>query len=255
MTCERYQLWMTDAATEGLPTRRRAEFQMHIDVCSVCREEFVRLQALLKTIDGSIMNQCFYQPSPDLIPQVRRRIAAEPARAHSNRTWFAPAVSWAMVVIIVTAVWLVWPRGFKPARNAKTESASVIPIVANHSSPNPARSVKTVSKETATIRPVRSAATRKIEQRKSEEGAPEVIIPPGEADAVLQLAALLRSGKLDGTKLLSEQREADQPIEIKPILIPLLENTSQAQDKSTASDGQGPRRDFVSGESAQGFLP
>ena len=60
---------------------------------------------------------------------------------------------------------------------------------------------------------------------------PEVIVPPGQLAAVMQLAADIRSGRIDGKQFLAEQAEAQKnmqqpidiaPIEIKPIEIPPL---------------------------------
>ncbi|HEV2490442.1 MAG TPA: hypothetical protein VGT03_11580 [Candidatus Acidoferrales bacterium] len=72
---------------------------------------------------------------------------------------------------------------------------------------------------------------------------------------MMELAALLRNGKLDGAKLMAELQQANEPIEIKPLVIPLLDSTVQAQVKDSAPDGQATKREFVSGESAQGLLP
>lgn len=67
--------------------------------------------------------------------------------------------------------------------------------------------------------------------RRNSPTEPEVLVPPGQLDAVMQLATDISSGRIDGKRFIAEQAEAQKnmqepldiaPIEIKPIEIPLL---------------------------------
>ncbi|MGH9734809.1 MAG: anti-sigma factor family protein [Candidatus Acidiferrales bacterium] len=51
---------------------------------------------------------------------------------------------------------------------------------------------------------------------------PEVLVPPGQLEAVMQLAADIRSGRIDRKQFIAEQRETDKPLKIDPIEIPPL---------------------------------
>lgn len=257
MNCKKYKTWMSDAATEGLSARQRSEFDVHIRDCSGCREELARAQALVELIDRGVMAQASVEPSVEFLPRLRQRLSAKDAPGKAIWTWRAPAVACAAVVVIALAIWMTWPGSVKPGQGASTNPATKSFAAANHATPN----TNSVGAEPlrASRAPVIAAVRRAVaHDRLRIERRPEVapvIIPPGEGKAVLQFAAALQSGKIDGAKLLSEQRETDQPIEIKPIVIPLLDNTAQTQDKRSAPDGQGTRRDFAGGELAQGLLP
>ena len=257
MNCKKYKMWMSDAATDGLSVRQRNEFEAHVRDCSHCREELARAHTLLEAIDRGVMAQASVEPSVEFLPRLRQRLATERAPGTAVWPWRVPAAACAAVMVISLAIWMTWPGSVKPGQVASTNPATKSFAAANHATPNP----KSVGAEPlhASRAPVIAAVRRavahdrhRIERR--SEVAP-VIIPPGEGKAVLQFAAALQSGKIDGAKLLSEQRETDQPIEIKPIVIPLLDNTAQTQDKRSAPDGQGTRRDFAGGELAQGLLP
>lgn len=249
MTCERYQLWMTDAATGGLSAPQQTELDSHIYECTRCREDYGRVQTLLQEIDRGIVSRCDAAPSVDFLARVRRMIAAEGAPTKAIWAQWLPAAACAAVLLISSAIWMTWPRGAKPpARSLAT---------ANHAAPNTfgAGSEGVHANPALAVSAVRRNAARSSRRVERQSNALQVIVPPGQVKALMQLVAALQSGKIDGAKLLSEQQGADQPIDIKPLVIPLLENIAQAQGRSTAPDGQGPRRDFVSGESAQGFLP
>ncbi|HEV2340450.1 MAG TPA: hypothetical protein VGS15_01470 [Candidatus Acidoferrales bacterium] len=257
MTCERYQLWMTDAATGGLSAPQQTEFELHICECTRCREDYGRVRALLQEIDRGIVSRCDAAPSVEFLARVRRRITAESAPAKVIWSPWTPAAACAAVLVIASAIWMTWPRGAKPHGVASTKSGDTSLATASHVAPdasgtgsevvhtNPAPSV-------AAVRRIAARSSRRVER---QPNALQVIVPPGQVKALMQLVAALQSGKIDGAKLLSEQQGADQPIDIKPLVIPLLDNTSQAQDRSSASDGQGAIREFVSGKSAQGLLP
>lgn len=248
MNCELCKMRMSDAAMDSLSMPQRAEFACHIQACGSCRMEFGRVQALLQTIDSSVMTQAAAEPSSDFIRQVRIRIAAESAPVHSRWRLWAPAAACATVVIIATAMWLVWPEGLKPDRALKTAAVNVSSIAVNHSAPSSASGVASIPKKIAAIRSARPAAMRRRGRIKREQGAPEVVIPPGEAEAVLQLAAVLRSGKLDGAKLIAERKEAEKPIEIKPLVIPPLESTARDDKAGSLPSGTGTEEDFISDE-------
>ncbi|HEX5423196.1 MAG TPA: hypothetical protein VFW94_06585 [Candidatus Acidoferrales bacterium] len=79
----------------------------------------------------------------------------------------------------------------------------------------------------------------------AEPELPDVIVPPGQLAAVMQLAADIASGRIDGKQFLAEQAETQKnmqkpidiaPIEIKPIEIPPL----SVRPPQTPSDPTAP---------------
>lgn len=257
MNCKRYKAWMADAATDGLLSRRRAEFEAHVGVCSACREEFARVGALVEAIDRGVAAQASIEPSPDFVARVRQRIAAEAAPTKMIWARWQPAAACAAVIFVAAAIWIIWPRAVMLHEVVSTKPPAASLAAANHAAPNTSGAGRGAirpnpSPAAAAMRRVAVRSPRRIERQLE---TPRVIVPPGQEKALLQFAAALQSGKLDGAKLIAAQQEADQPIEIKPLVIPLLDSTAQEQDKIGAPDGQGSKRDFVRGESTQGLLP
>ena len=51
---------------------------------------------------------------------------------------------------------------------------------------------------------------------------PEVLVEPGQLEGAMQLADALRSGRIDGAKLIAAERQLYAPLEIKPLeIVPL----------------------------------
>lgn len=254
MSCYRFRDWMSDAATDGLSVRQRAEFDSHVGGCSACREEFARVRALVKAIDRGVMTQAAAEPSPEFLAGMRRKIAAEASPSLGNWTRWAPAAACATAIVLATAVWILWPQVERQGQVIRNVPGSNSPTVTSQTAPNRGSVVAVAPapehrSDFVSMRRVAAHNPRRFERE------PEVLVPPGEAESVMELAALLRNGKLDGAKLMAELQQANEPIEIKPLVIPLLDSTVQAQVKDSAPDGQATKREFVSGESAQGLLP
>ena len=255
MNCKKYNMWMSDAATDVLSARQRSEFETHIRDCSRCREELARAHALLETIDRGVMAQVSVEPYPEFMARLRQRLSTEgaPRTAIWNRR--VPVAACAAVVIIAAAMWMMWPGRVKRAPVASTDPATKSFVAANHSTPNansvgaePLRANR--APVTAAVRRVVAHDRRRFER---EPDVAQVIIPPGEGEAVLQFAAALQSGKIDGAKLLAAQKEAEKPIVIKPLVIPPLGNTAQEDKASSGPGSSGTEDELVSGVPTQGF--
>jgi hypothetical protein len=252
MNCERYRDWMTDAAADELPETRAAELQVHVRECAACRQELQRVRTLLAAIDLGITAQSAVEPSPRLMEQVRQRIRDEaPVAPWWNARW-VPAVACAAVLIVAASVWILWPRT-GGQRELTASSASHSPVQAVRP-----RAVETTAKPKITperrgsmvafARPARKFTARRIERRPRASEVPEVpevIVQPGQMEAVMRFAQALNSGQIDGAKLLADLKAADQPLKIKPLETPELSG-----DKSNGAS-EGGSKNFVRSEDSR----
>lgn len=243
MNCERYRSWMTDAAADELPENRRTELENHARECAACRQELQRVRALLAAINLGVTAQAAAEPSPRLMEQLRQRIRDEASVVSWWNARWVPALACAAVLIVAASVWTLWPR--TGARHEMTAS-SVAPSPVQAVRPT---AVKTTAKPKITperrgsmvalARPAPRLNARRIKRHPSAPEIPEVIVQPGQMEAVMRFAQALNSGQIDGAKLLADLKAADQPLEIKPLETPEL-----AGDKSSGAS-EGGSKNFV----------
>jgi hypothetical protein len=252
---------MTDAAADELPEKRRAELETHARECGACRQEFQRVRTLLKAIDLAVTAQATGELSPRLIEHVRQRIREEASVAPWWNARWIPAVACAAVLIVAASVWTLWPRNATP-RDLTASSAPPSPLQAVRPAAVAASAQPKVTPEprgsmVALARPVRKLNARRIERQSAVHEVPEapevpeVIVQPGQMEAVMQFAQALNSHQIDGAKLLADLKAADQPLEIKPLVIAPLETPKLANDKSTEGPADSGERQFVNSEQSR----
>jgi len=244
MNCERYRDWMTSAAADELPENRRIELEDHVRECAACRQEFQRVRTLLEAIDLAVTAQAAAEPAPRFMEQVRQRIREEASVAPWWNARWVPAVACAAVLIVAASIWTLWPR--TGARHDVTASSAP---------PSPVQAVRPAAVATAAdpkitperrgpmvalARPARKLNARRIERQRAAPEVPEVIVQPGQMEAVMRFAQELNSGQIDGAKLLADLKAADQPLKIKPLKTPEL-----ADDKASGTSEVGTERNFV----------
>jgi len=241
MSCERYRDWMTSAAADELPESRAAELQVHVHECAACRQELQRVRTLMEAIDLRVTAQTAAEPSPRLMERVGQRIRDEsPVARWWNARW-VPAVACAAVLIVAVSLWTLWPRtGARHALTASSASHSPVQAV------RPAAVVTTGKPKgrhgsmVALARPARKPNARRIERQRAAPEVPEVIVQPGQMEAVMRFAQALNNGQIDGAKLLADLKAADQPLKIKPLETPEL-----ADDKTSGTSEGGSEKNFV----------
>lgn len=248
MSCERYRAWMIDAAADELPENRRTELENHARECAACRQELQRVRTLLAAIDLGVTAQSAAEPSPRLMEQLRQRIRDEALVAPWWNTRWVPALACAAVLIVTASVWTLWPR--TGARHEMTAiSVAPSPVQAGR----PATVVTAKPKITpgrrgsmvALTRPARKPNARRIDRQRAAPEIPEVIVEPGQMEAILRFEEALNAHQKDGAKLLADLKGADQPLEIKPLVIDPLETPKLADGKSTEGPADSGEKQFV----------
>lgn len=254
MNCKRYQDWMTEAAADELPENRRMELESHARECAACCQELQRVRTLLAAIDLGVAAQAAAEPSPRFMEEVRRRIRDEaPVAPWWNARW-VPAVACAAVLIVAASVWTLWQRtGARHELTASSAPPSAVQAVrptAAVATAKPRITPERHGSMVALSRPARKLSARRIERRSRVREVPEVIVQPGQMEAVMQFARMLNSGQIDGAKLLADLKAPDKPLEVQPLEIKPLEMPELAGDRSNGTSESG-SKNFVRSEDSR----
>ena len=253
--CAQFRECMTGAADATLSGSLQADFDAHLCDCAACREEFRRAQTLLQAINDGLSASVAAEPSPRLIANVRQRIAEQQCRAPAwwqERVWLTVASACAALAIFLFAAQTLHKF------NARIPNDAPSPIVASSTPTHPAAPLnRGPAVESATSAQPRKPAplfARHTSPRALDRPAPEpeIIVEPGQMQAILEFAAASRSGQIDGAKLLADEKKSAAPLVIEPIPIaPPLNVTALNDDAAPAASGPGESGDknFVTGRS------
>lgn len=243
--CGRVRGWMANAISGLLSDSRRSEFEKHIGDCAACRAEFQRVENLLGRIDQSLRTELAVDPSPKLILSVRERIAAETQSEQWSAGWLkrnswlsAAGVCAALAVLsfVLLAHRANRPVGnFAPHPQIANSAQAPVPIA-----PSRSASAENLAPRAATrarsskprLAVVRHELSRNPRGHRSE---PEVIVQPGQMQAILQFVAETRSGRINGAEVENDIKAAEKPLEIKPLNIAPLETTQGDTNEDPAA--------------------
>jgi hypothetical protein len=249
--CARARESMADAAAGALVSNR-VDFDVHLRGCPACREEFCRTQALLQSIDRFVSASVAPEPSPQLNANVRQAIAEQPARESGRwprSAWLTAAGVCAVLAICFLAVRTLHDtHEIAPRFAANPASASPVPDH-NAAAPTPVPPVQ-LANSAAPHKP--APAARHVSARARHEVAEAVVVvEPGQIQAIFDLVAATRRGRIDGNELLAGRKKMAEPLEIQPLTIaPLQIATLTDESEHSASDGSaGGSKDFVSDRS------
>lgn len=238
-SCGRVRKWMIDATTSSLAKLRRVEFERHLSECAACHEEFQRVEMLLQKIDEGVRANVAAAPRPELLVNVRQRIAAQEQHApiwSRRKAWFAAAGACAALAIFVLAVVTLQ----RPTRDYARR-----PIPAA-SQPNlaVAPSKRSAGVEPAESIPLRKpalvAARRKASRRMRRHAKePEVIVEPGQMQAVMQFVAEERKGTINGAAIAKGIQASQKPLQIKPLEFTPLDSSDENQAPTASNHEPG----------------
>jgi hypothetical protein len=190
MACERYEDALTEAAAGAPPA---AGLESHLAVCARCRQELEELRRTLALVDSDLRQLVAVEPSPELAVRIRRAAAEAGPQATSRPVWLWPALAAAAALMLAVAflarrepsqTQVATAESRVPQPTTSPESANKIP-----SAPEGPRAV--------TARPVPPDHARAADTRRPvAPSEPEIIVPPGEAEALLRLVARLNRERL-----------------------------------------------------------
>jgi hypothetical protein len=217
MSCEKYTVWMTDAALGELRAVRESELLAHAMECDACRESLVHARQVREVVDRGVETLVAGQPSPQFTTHLRPRIAQQSEPQRSAWTAWAPVIASALALAVVLAMTV--------ARRA----------VYNEPHPNKVSAVSPISAPPAAVRAsvasprnAEPTADTRFSRHSAQTGAAtttgaEILLPRGQLAAAAQLSAAIHSGRVDGNQLLAAQREYEKPLEVHPIEIAPME--------------------------------
>ncbi len=249
--CARFREQMLDAASASLAGRILATFDAHLRDCAACRDEFRRIQTLVQKIDQTLSVSLTAEPSAQLVTNVRENILqdinVQPHRAETWMRWSA----WFTAAGVCTAfaVLLFVARTSRKFDRPIHDSAAVHMSGSSTSKPtaHPRLNAETEVAVTQPRKPAlglaRHASLRASHGRAAE---PEVIVQPGQMQAIFQLVAATQRGKVNGADLFASQKNAANALEIKPLVIAPLK-VAPLDNKATPApgNGDGGDKDFV----------
>jgi hypothetical protein len=243
MACERHGEALAEVAA-GLPAP--AGLEAHLGSCEPCRTELAALRQALAVADAELAGLLSAEPTPQLALFIREAVAETEPSPGWRFGWLWPAVAAAATLLVALAVVIGRGTGSAPgprvavdARPAQTAGGTraMEPVgepVAPADRPVPGADgdhpVTPRSSAQAERRGVRSPGgslgTRQAGVPRDDR-EPEVLVPPGEGEALLRFVALVHRERLAPTSLaVAGQPSADLaelvPIDIKPLeIVPL----------------------------------
>jgi hypothetical protein len=247
MSCERY----VDAlANHAAGAGGGPELEAHLASCAGCRDELTVLRRALDLADGEMGALLSAEPSASLGARIRRATAEDgKPSVRPVALWVWPAVAAALVLAVTLVAGrggLVAPRdtsgdsGSSPAEPRQADAARRgqeprRPLPSSTAERAPAIGVSTGSgaapaNESGGPRAV-IGVSRTLERHaigdRTPARDPDVLVPPGEEEALLRFAADLQEQRVRPDSLLVVDLSAPLlepgPITIPPLEIPPLE--------------------------------
>jgi hypothetical protein len=174
------------------------------------------------TIDREIAAALNVDPSPDFIPRTRARITLEASRNRWNYWVLAATGAVVLTTVALFAVATAHPRP-SVLKAVTKPPASVAQTTIE---------LPTKPQEAPAWQPDKRRRARNVSGLEEKRRQPEVVISPGEAQALLTLVDMLRAGKTDlpqpqsGTEAINQTLAPFDDISISVITI---ESLSQSQ--------------------------
>ena len=218
--CEKYADWIADAALGALEAERERELLAHAAECEACRASYWRGYELATLVDRGVESLVSGEPSPYFLTRVRTCIASDGAPS--------AALGWkalgAVVLVAAIVVAVIVSQGLRTAQ--PTDARVAAPNGASKSTTTEPQAHRACSSpgqpEATTMQATMTRAALHPRHSARDLGSssqPEILVLPGQLDAILQFASAVRSGKIDGRQLLAAQEESEKPLEIVPIEI------------------------------------
>lgn len=216
MACEEYSILIKEEAFSGLNSERGNALREHLAQCVSCRNEFDHAKNIAKLLDSGVKMLVAGEPSPQFAARLRARIAEEPVQATFEwRAWIPVAASAFVLALLLVAVTIRTPRSGD--RNVTTMAQ-----IPRHSEVVVPARTESSAAEGGLMAP--RSTHRTVQPRQHE-----VLVPPGQLAAVMQLAKALNSAhvEIEQTSHIDEQSEKSLEIEalhISPLIISKLDD-------------------------------
>jgi hypothetical protein len=235
-SCEQCREWIKDAALGALEPRRERELLAHAGECDACREAYAHAREVAAFVDRGMESLVAGKPSPRFTARLRARIAEE--QPAPRFTWLTSKpvatglVAAAAAMLALSAAFLIPKHANelqpKPTPNVASAVTAVPPARLQNGRPRGSAPASYADAHPAAaagtgywlrVHPARAGYSASAVHYHNHRREPEVLIPPGQLEAVMQLAADIRSGRIDGKQLIAQQKQMEQPLKIDPLAI------------------------------------
>jgi hypothetical protein len=239
MACERFRDALADVAAGGPAA---AAFEAHLAACEACRAELAMLRQALAVADEELAGRLSAEPSPGLLARIRQAVTEPEPSSAWRFGWLWPVTAAAATLLVALVV--VMGRGTPPAPGrrvaadaARQEATGSTPVARASGEPVIPRDIKRTGPEGSTgpaesshgdavVRVERAPARSRTAGRRAVAQEPEVLVPPGDAEALLLFASHLQGRPVELGSLLVADLSAPLPepkaLEIAPIeFVPL----------------------------------
>jgi hypothetical protein len=251
MACERYEDALKQLAAGAAPTvepprlgapRVEPELESHLAGCARCREELDTLRRTLALVDSELRQLVAEEPSRELA--VRIRLATAETRPTGRLPAFALQALATGAVLAALVFALV--RGHEPATTPVARLTPRPPQAGGTPLPAPAPRAHEAQPALLPGRPVEAPMPSPASARLAVPPEPEVLVPPGQVEALQRLAAVVNRTRIAPPSLAaveqgSPELAAPSPIEVRSVEITPLEIVPlDAAEDSGTSQGDTP---------------
>ncbi len=193
MACERYRDALRDLAAGG---RVPALLEPHLASCEGCREELALLRRALAMVDTEMARLVAEEPSPALAARIRQAVAVRDAAPAWRPGWLWPVAAAAAMLLVALAVWV--GRAPSPAPRVAVEEKMSVPPGDTRPPADGGEALSAAPERTerrgSAITAAPSAVAPVLHRRRpapAVPAAPEVLVPRGEAEALVRFAAIV----------------------------------------------------------------
>jgi hypothetical protein len=219
MVCARFNSALNEVAAGG---RSDAALDAHVAGCAHCTKELAALRQLLAIADDELSLPATVEPSASFVPRIRAAVRESGSARARHLLWLWPSLATAAALVMTFILFVVVRPQYKPV--LRVEQPQSAPVVQTAAAPmrEPASEPKVANAEHV---PAMISPRRAIQRRAPTE--PEVLVPAGESQALLQLIELVNRQKVaSGLLRTSDEPSPDlaalTPITVKPIeIVPL----------------------------------
>jgi len=225
MDCRRFSEKLADAALEPGDVRD-AGLAAHLTICASCRREFEAQRRLAQAMDIALTASVSVSPSPAFAAGVRARLAEESAPRASWFSGWVPVTAGALAVVVLMAAWFARREAPEPVPGPQRE-------MTNRTVQQPMGATTggnaTTLEPAQPMRKLKSSPTNRMPApRAARHREPEVIVPPGQREAVLHFYVAVWSGRAGISTLVENAGPLEiAELKITPLQVPELASGSQ----------------------------
>jgi len=240
------EIWSADADVDGDLTR-------HLQGCASCRAALDGRRALLARIDRGVTAMVSAEPPAALISRVRQQIAeAQVPHGARWRQWagagigLAAAAALALVLLARPGVRTPHPSGADQGSNAPSAPLGTLRNDQQQRATAAVGAAASIPRSRLAVEKRHGVAADRVALHNanlSEARAPEfeVIVPPGQREAIVRFADALRMRSIDEAELVTSSKgdgAGPPPLELKPLKIQLLDGTEEVTDDGAKANGR-----------------